>query len=377
MSVVKLGKKSIDFLGNQVGLIINEIACRVNYNIARNFLKEHPQPEISTCEKKEINTFWREYNIKYPDYSWFVMYYGVTGVHDPRFIPDPILAKICYKYYNFESHIKGWDDKNVYERLVFNATFPYSLCHCINGKYYDNKWNYFNNNSLLHLSEKIFSELEGDIDIICKESCGSFAGRGIKKVPVNSAEEVFCFLRNHKSKNYILQRRVIQHSFFDQFNPTSANIIRVISFRHNGVINILSATIRFGIEGSFTDVAYVNGKEITNAVGIDKNGYVKDRFVSFDGNNDVNPQIKEKKVPSWINLIETVKKAHQDLLFFDFVAWDFMIDKEGSPICIEYNIWRPGTMLYQFANGPLAGEKTDSFLDFLKKSKKIPLLFRL
>ena len=307
------------------------------------------------------------------------MYYGITGIHDPRFIPDPVLARICYQYYNFESHIKGWDDKNLYERLVLNATFPYSLCHCINGKYYDNKWNYFNNNSLLNLSEKIFSELEGATDIICKESCGSYAGRGIKKVPVNSAEEVFSFLCNYRSKNFILQRRVIQHPFFDQFNPTSANIIRVISFRHDGMINILSASIRFGIEGSFTDIAYVNGKEIANVVGIDKNGCVKDRFVSFDGNSNVNPQIKEKMVPSWIKLIETVKKAHQDLLFFDFVAWDFMIDKEGSPICIEYNIWRPGTILYQFANGPLVGEYTEQFLGFLKNapSSTIPRFFRL
>ena len=132
------------------------------------------------------------------------------------------------------------------------------------------------------------------------------------------------------------------------------------------------------MEGSFTDIAFVNGKEIANVVGIDNDGYVKDRFVSLDGNSSNPPQIREKKVPSWDKLIETVKKAHQDLLFFDFVAWDFMIDVKGDPICIEYNIHWPGSVLYQYAHGPLAGEYTNKFLGFLKTapSSTIPVIFR-
>jgi len=378
MLPVKVSKKSIGFFRRQVDSIINYFACRVNYRIARNFLIEHPQPSLSVSEKKDIDRFWGEYKIKLPDYSWHEMYYGVTDIHDPRFIPDPILARICYKQFNVESYLKGWDDKNVYERLVPHAIFPYSLCHCIKGKYYDNKWQYFHKDSLLQLSEIIFSDMEGTSDIICKETSGSLAGRGVKKVSVNSAQDVFDFLCNHKSNNYILQKRVVQHPFFNQFNPTSANIIRVISFRYNGVINILSTSVRFGIKGSFTDVAYVNGKEIVNVVGIDNKGCLKDRFVTFEGNSDVHPQVQEKIVPSWDNLITTIKRAHHDLPFFDFVAWDFMIDVEGNPICIEYNIWRPGTILYQFANGPLAGEYTGQFLEFLKETpvSAIPLYFR-
>ena len=58
MSVVKLGKKGVNFLGDKVGSIKNEIASRISYKFASNFLKEHPQPDISICEKKEIDTFW-------------------------------------------------------------------------------------------------------------------------------------------------------------------------------------------------------------------------------------------------------------------------------------------------------------------------------
>lgn len=58
MVPVKVGKKSIGYLRGQVDSIINYFACRVNYRIARNFLKEHPQPALSISEKKDIDRFW-------------------------------------------------------------------------------------------------------------------------------------------------------------------------------------------------------------------------------------------------------------------------------------------------------------------------------
>lgn len=371
MKIKKWGHKIIPFLSK-------ELNSRKNWKTAATFLKEHPQPKLSKEEKNEIDYFWKQYGIKFPDYSWYEMYYGVTGIHDPRFIPHPVLITICYPYYNSMVHGPGWDDKNVYEKLTTSCEFPYSLCHCINGNFYDHEWRFYSKDDILQLSDKIIMDLGKDTDFICKETCNTSFGKGVKKVEINSIGGISNFLNQYKSKNFILQKRIAQHSFFNQFNPTSANIIRVISWRYEGIINILSASIRFGMKGSFTDVAFVNGKEIVNVVGIDNDGYVKDRFVSLDGNNSNPPQIREKKVPSWDKLLETVKKAHQDLLFFDFVAWDFMIDVKGDPICIEYNIHWPGSVLYQYAHGPLAGDYTNQFLDFLKTapSSMIPIIFR-
>lgn len=359
-------------------LIQKEFFARREYKVAYSFLKEHPQPKLTKEEKIDIDRFWRGYNIKYPDFSWFEMYYGVTGIHDPRFIPHPVMITICYPYYNSMVYGPGWDDKNVYERLVTSCEFPYSLCHCINGNYYDHEWRFYNRDEILKLTDKIFMDLGKDTDIICKETCDTSFGKGVKKVVIGSIGEISDLLNQHKSRNFILQKRIVQHSFFNQFNPTSSNIIRIISWRYEGDIIILSASIRFGMKGAFTDISFVNGKEIVNVVGIDNNGYVNDRFVSHDGNITDSPQIKEKKVPSWDRLIETVCKAHHDLLFFDFVGWDFMIDYKGDPICIEYNIHWPGSVLYQYAHGPLAGEYTNKFLDFLKTapSSMIPIIFR-
>lgn len=371
MQIKKIVKKVIP-------MIAREIDCRNYYKAAAKFLKVNPQPKLSLVEKEQIDTFWGEYNIKFPDYTWFEMYYGVTGIHDPRFIPDPVLGRICYPHYNFRSHINGWDDKNVYEVLVLHAKFPKSLCHCINGKLYDGEWNYYSENEICELSNKIYSNLKGKNEIICKKSCESSSGRGVKLLNIGSAEDIEEAIIHQKTKNFILQEKITQHPFFEQFNPTSANIMRIISWRHEGDIIILSATIRFGMKGSFTDIAFVDGKEIVNIVGVDKDGRVKDCFYSFDGRIQNVPQLSDQNVPSWKVLLETIEKAHKDLVFFDFVAWDFMIDANGEPVCIEYNIMWPGTILYQFAHGPLAGEYTDKFLSFLKNapSSEIPSYFR-
>ena len=225
--------------------------------------------------------------------------------------------------------------------------------------------------------EKIYESIEKEA--IYKETCNTSQGRGVKKIHFTSPADVKDLLYNRKSKNWILQKKIVQHPFFNQFCSTSANIIRIISWRDlRGAIHILSASVRFGIEGSFTDVAFVNGEEIVNVVGINENGFINDRYVRFDGKFYPNIEVKEKTIPSWEKLIECVKKAHSELFFFNFVAWDYMIDDTGTPICIEYNIDRPGTILYQFANGPLAGEQTDSFLSFLLEidRSRIPTFFR-
>ena len=227
------------------------------------------------------------------------------------------------------------------------------------------------------LAENIFAQLGGESELVFKSACGGFQGKGVRLLHVTSPAEVLDFINTNPSSNYVLQKRIVQHPFFNQFNSSSSNIIRVISWRDGEEIRVLSTTIRYGIEGSFTDVAFVNGKEVVHVVGIDKSGRVNERHFTGDGLNPTPPRIVTKEVPSYEKLVSIVKKAHADLMFFDFVAWDYMIDKDGEPVCIEFNILGPGTTLYQFANGPLAGEYTTQFLDFLKnETVQIPRLYR-
>lgn len=77
---------------------------------------------------------------------------------------------------------------------------------------------------------------------------------------------------------------------------------------------------------------------------------------------------------------DLVKHNHLLIDNFDIIGWDFTVDKTGHVICLEYNIYQPGLILYQYVNGPLWGDKTDEMLAFLKDSKNrkkyIPFFIR-
>ncbi len=351
------------------------VELKKSYAVARRrFLNKHPMPPLTETEKREIDDYWRQYGVKWPDYTWFQMYYGVTGCHTPRFLPSSIVLPVIYKYYNFQDDISGWDDKNIYEMMNPLLNLPKSLAHKMLGRFYDSGYHYRanTNESLDALAANVFELLEGDTDIILKVSKKSFSGKGVKKFTgIESAKDVKKILTEQEAPNYILQKCVRQHPFFRQFCSTSVNIIRIVSWRHDETISLFPASIRYGTEGNFTDVAYVDGKEIVYVVGVDANGRINDRFVTFDGNMMTHPDIADKQIPNWQELTDTIVKAHERMFFFDLIGWDFTIDEKGKPICIEYNILKPGTILYQFCNGPFAGEYTEQLLEFLKSHNNL------
>lgn len=369
-------------MGGVISDIRNNRILKKKYSIANDFLKEHYYSDISANEKKEIDDYWQQYCIKFPDYSWFRMYYGITGIHSPYFIPNDIVHQILIPHYNNISCISGWDDKNVYELLLDNIHFPLSLAHCVNGRLYDKRWNNYrrDEDSMSKLATTILQELDIEVDrhIILKEARESFAGKGVRLLNVSSVADMKNILGREISKNYIIQKRIVQHPFFSQFCQTSVNIIRIITWRNDDDVLVLSSSIRFGTDGSFTDVAYKDGKEIVNVVGVSSDGLVSDRFVNFDG-NALPIQIQDRQVPCWDEIVSVVKAAAKRLLHFDLVGWDFTVNDKNEVICIEYNIHWPGTILYQYANGPLAGKHTDQLLSFLKdkaEQKNIPKLFK-
>ena len=354
---------------------------RCAYYNARRFLKDNPQPDISSVEKDEIDNYWHSFGIHFKDYSWFQMYYGVTGMHNPRFIPDPLAGYILYPYYNDQTMIAGWDDKNLYQELISSVHFPRALGHCVRGRLYDSTWNYYDKNTdLTRLSDKIFQRLDGN-ELIIKATRSTAAGKGVKKLIVKSAADIKNYLLSNNLENFVIQEKVEQHPFFSQFNESSVNIIRIVSWRHNGTIKTFPACIRYGIKGSCTDVTFQKGKEIVNVVGLTEDGEINNRFATLDGLSTNECMINIKTCPSYKQMIESVINAHSHIIPFEVIGWDFTIDRNCMPICVEYNIVWPGTVVYQYANGPFAGRHSDEFLSCLKlpelqkKTRQYSLLF--
>ena len=214
--------------------------------LARVFLKKHPQPELTSAEKQEIDRYWQRYGIKFKEYSWHQMYYGVTGIHDPRFIPDSIARATIFKHYNDASSIPGWDDKNLYETILPDTKFPTTYAHIYNGDIYDKNWHYCSPDDVKRLASQIFDEMDQGKDYVIKVAKGSCAGQGVRLFHADSPDDIARTLLENQDGNFIIQERLHQSPFMSQFCKTSVNIFRIITWKHKGTVRVISATIRFG-----------------------------------------------------------------------------------------------------------------------------------
>ena len=367
--------------GNIPAWRVEMVALKRAHRSAAQFLKQNPQPPLTQADKEEIDHYWRRYGIRFTDYTWFEMLYGITGLHDPRFIPDPLAQRVVFRYYNELSAIQGWDDKNLYEKLLPGIAFAETLAHIYRGKVYDKDWKYSSQENLQALSSRILNALGDDKTIVVKQARDTSTGRGVKLVDVDSVADVMRCINQHCTGNFIMQKRIHQSSFLAQFCSSSVNIFRVITWRHQGRIDVLSSSVRFGIEGSPTDVAYVNGVEIVNAAGLETDGKVNGRYVSMQGHYNGKIELTQPIVPNYEAILDMARQGHERLYPFDIVAWDITQDLDNNPLCIEFNVKRPGTTLYQFANGPLAGDLTEELLSFLvddaASRKLIPNKYRI
>lgn len=324
-------------------------------------------PPLTEIEKKDIDNYWGKYGVKFSNYNYHRLFYGITKKKDPRFIPFPFAALVLYPFYNDSTKIQAYADKNMFYKLLPNMPFPKLIGQRINGRFFDSEGKYYGEIATNEFLEQLFQTIvrENNEEIIIKEASDTSRGLGVKKFIIKTPQMLKEVLKSFSSDNFVIQFAIQQHQFFDQFNKDSVNIIRITTWRKEDKVHIFSPCIRFGIRGHATDVAFVNGVEVTNGIGIDiSSGIIFDTGIDLQGNK-FSVDVKNRQVPCWEKIVNLVCRNHLTMHYFDIIAWDITVDINSNIICIEYNIKCPGIRLYQLAHGPLAGEHTDEFLEFL------------
>ena len=344
--------------------------------LAKKFNAAHDCPPLSQADRKEIDAYWARYHVRFEDYEWHRMYYAVTGLHNPGFLPQPFAERVLYPYYNRLDFAGAYADKNMFSSFVPGVHFPDCIGKRMNGWYYDSQNRLHSQVMTDAFIDSVYASFEeksaGRIhDIICKEAIGSFQGQGVQKIRISSRQDLKDCLSQNPSSDFIIQMAVQQHPFFAQLNPDSVNIIRLTTWRTGNEVHIFSPCIRFGIPGSHTDVAVKNGVESVNAVKIEPEGQIADRYYTLDGITQPIPGLQETQIPCWDEIIRCVTSGALQLPHFRVSDWDVTVDDQRNVICIEYNLKTPGTVIYQYAHGPFAGQCTDDLLAFLKDKNNI------
>jgi hypothetical protein len=327
-------------------------------------------PQLSAEQKAEIDAYWKRFGIRISNYRWHQLYYGATGREDPRFLPHSLLASAVYPYYNDMEKAKVWADKNEFSRVLPNLSFPVTLAQKIHGRYYDAQRRSFGTALSRDFAEAVWesASARGLDAVILKRTSNTNSGRGVKKLPLTTVEALAEALSSSDDQDYIIQEPIRQHPFFAQFNESSVNILRINTWRSGEKFRVFAPCVRFGTPGFATDVAFIKGKEVFHVIAVRPDGRIDD--CGYDLYGEKSPVIvQDRQVPCWEELLETVRKNHLMLDYFDFVAWDLTVDAEGKIVCIEYNLQEPGSIAYQYAHGPFAGDDTEELLAFLLEKK--------
>lgn len=350
----------------------------------KKYLKNIPQPELDTAEKREIDAYWKQYGIRFKNYNWFQWYYGFTGIKSPKFIPKQIHMKVILPYHNERGGIhfsRAVSDKNLFYDILPEEIFPEPILKNIDGAFFDRFDHYVCGRDCL-----IDLLMSAQGECIAKKSIDTCQGKSVKKYSIMEKRDAQRLLDDWKDEsNYIVQKAIKQHPFFARFNESSVNVLRINSLYINGRVIIHTPILRFGYPGWVTDVTFIDGLEDVRVIGITEDGCLMDKVVSLQGKrwklSEVVKDPENKKIPAWDKIVALIRENAPKLKHIGRIGWDITVSEDGNPVVIEYNIGYPGSFLSQIAAGPLFGEHTDAVLEFLKdeknRKKYIPKWMRL
>lgn len=247
---------------------------------ARARCEEAKYPELTASEISDIDAYWARWGVKICDYSWHRMYYAVTGVHDPRFMPDDFVGLCLYPYYNDEAYSDAWRDKNMFERLVPSLRFPSTIGRRVRGRFIGPTGEILDADAF---AELLFDEAAGE-PVIVKDARLSGHGRGVTKHVLSSVDDAASLADSRSfSENYLVQRCVRQHPVLAAYNESSVNVLRLLTWRHGPSVDLLFAALRYGLPGEATDMCKRGGREIINVVAIGLDGRVSKVARNLDG----------------------------------------------------------------------------------------------
>jgi hypothetical protein len=148
-----------------------------------------------------------------------------------------------------------------------------------------------------------------------------------------------------------------------KFHEKSINTVRVISFLYKDEVHILSTVVRIGGGDNEVDNVARGGYQcnILPDGHLDRVAYTKRAnkrvFVEQDDKGMV---FGEQVIPSFSEIIATVKREASRMGHYRIIGWDIAVDETGSPVFIEYNC-NPGQN--QMTSGPTFGDLTTEVLD--------------
>lgn len=205
--------------------------------------------------------------------------------------------------------------------------------------------------------------------LVFKPAMDSGGGRGVDFLPDRESLE----RRMEGRRNFVVQRPIPEHPFFNRFNDHGLNTMKVCTYRSvvDNRVHCLNAALRIGREGSLDNetagglVRYVrpDGRLIDHAV--DKYGTVlrehPDSGIDLTGEDRI-PRLEEMK--------QLVTRLAEQVHLSRLVGFDVCFDADENWRVVEINLRSQSIRFAQYGGQPFFGGFTDEVIDYVAENPR-------
>lgn len=315
----------------------------------KRLLKKKPRITLTKSQKQEIRSFYQNFEINNVNLSWHQFYFDCNKKFSTGYIPENLFYNTIEPLLNLSDYYPALADKNLLDKLFSAFKQPETVIKNINGYFY-------NEDKLITLDDAI-SYCKVSEDMIIKPTVETGGGKNIILISKDDVktqlDQRLRKLFSDYKKDFIVQKKLIQHKTVSELNPSSLNTFRVMSYFNESEIKILSIIIRMGRKGSVTDNSTTGGI----SCGVQTDGTLNDVGFQLSGEQfvetDTGLKFKDIRLPFIEKLQQTAIELHELSPYFRIISWDLAVDALGDVVLIEYNIRGQDINFHQLNNGPV------------------------
>ena len=315
-----------------------------------------PVIRLTREQKEQVQQVWNGH-VKSYGYGTHELVLSATGKFDPYLCSGPLFQADIELKLNSSQLKSGFSDKNYFDRMLPGIAMPKTVLRNINGTLLDEQYRPVTQEQAQRL-------MSGYETLIAKPSLDNGGGKGVKLFQ----NEAFSQIGKEMGNNYIVQEVLRQHSSVASLNPSSVNVVRVVSLSLNGRVSPVNCALRCGAEGALVDNYITKDGRGMYVVGVNHDGTLKNEAFypcgdKFEGVAPNGTTFAGLQLPNFEEALKMTTSIHEILPHFGIIGFDLCFDEAGTPRLMEFNIRSPGALYYQYANGPLFGDRTQEIID--------------
>ena len=284
---------------------------------------------------------------------------NITGVADPEFIPEEIFISDIEPNLNQTSSVEYLTYKSLYNHWFPDNLFPRDYFHNIDGEWLDHKLDPVSFSDIKSIAKNL------NYPVVLKPNRNSYGGKDVY-FPENK-DELIRMIEN--KDNLIVQEKIKQNSFFNQFNHYGLNTVRVNIYRSvtDNRLHIVNMALRMGVGGSLDNLSAGGIATMIRKDGF-LNGFAVDKYgKKYTVQPDTGANL-DHKIPAFEELKNTSLKIAGKIFYSRLISLDLCYDSEEKWRAIEVNINCTTTRFAQYHGKKFFDEFTDEVIQYCLKN---------